>query len=87
MKYGLFIAGLIGLPTILATAPTFAATQAPQVTANASSNYAKTKYPIVFGHGMSGFIRVGTDPIGLDYWYQILPNLARNGANVWATRV
>lgn len=36
---------------------------------------------------MSGFIRVGTDPIGLDYWYQILPNLARNGANVWATRV
>lgn len=87
MKYGLFIAGLIGLPTILATAPTFAATQASQVTANASSNYAKTKYPIVFGHGMSGFIRVGTDPIGLDYWYQILPNLARNGANVWATRV
>ncbi len=23
----------------------------------------------------------------MDYWYQITPDLARNGANVWATRV
>jgi len=51
------------------------------------SNYAKTQYPIVFAHGMAGFIRVGTDQFGLDYWYQILPDLARNGGNVWATRV
>ncbi|XBD38313.1 triacylglycerol lipase [Acinetobacter sp. ANC 7454] len=64
-----------------------ASTQAKQVTAKASSTYAKTKYPIVFTHGMAGFITVGTDQFGLDYWYQILPDLARNGANVWATRV
>lgn len=36
---------------------------------------------------MAGFNRVGTDTLGLDYWYQILPDLARNGGNVWATRV
>lgn len=36
---------------------------------------------------MSGFIRIGTDQLGLDYWYQILPDLARNGSDVWATRV
>lgn len=36
---------------------------------------------------MGGWIRVGTDELGVDYWYQILPDLARNGANAWATRV
>lgn len=51
------------------------------------SSYAKTKYPLVFAHGMAGFNRVGTDLLGLDYWYQIVPDLARNGANVWTTRV
>ncbi|WP_424619402.1 esterase/lipase family protein, partial [Acinetobacter sp.] len=60
---------------------------ATQVTSSSSSSYAKTKYPVVFSHGMSGFITVGTDDFGLDYFYQILPDLARNGANVWATRV
>lgn len=52
-----------------------------------TSNYAKTKYPLVFAHGMGGWIRAGTDELGVDYWYQILPDLARNGGNVWATRV
>ncbi|ATO21023.1 lipase [Acinetobacter sp. LoGeW2-3] len=84
MKIGLFTAGLV-LASACFNAQ--AATQASQVTAKASSSYAKTKYPIVFVHGMAGFIRVGTDQFGLDYWYQILPDLARNGANVWATRV
>ena len=51
------------------------------------SSYAKTKYPIVFVHGVAGFSRVGSDPLGVDYWHQILPDLARNGANVWATRL
>lgn len=51
------------------------------------SSYAKTRYPIVFAHGMVGFIRLGTDTLGMDYWYQILPDLARHGGNVWATRV
>ena len=52
-----------------------------------TSNYAQTKYPLVFAHGMTGFNRIGTDQFGLDYWYQILPDLARNGANPWATRM
>lgn len=52
-----------------------------------SSSYAKTKYPIVLAHGMGGFSRIGTDTLGLDYWYQIAPDLARNGSNIWTTRV
>ncbi|APR69220.1 esterase/lipase family protein [Acinetobacter haemolyticus] len=51
------------------------------------SDYAKTKYPIVFVHGVAGFSRVGSDPMGVDYWHQILPNIARNGGNVWAARL
>ena len=84
MKYGVLTAGLLMAATCFTA---HASTQASQVTSKASSQYAKTKYPIVFSHGMAGFIRVGTDQFGLDYWYQILPDLARNGANVWATRV
>ena len=84
MKFGALITGLLLAGTCLSSQ---ASTQASQVTAKASSQYAKTQYPIVFAHGMAGFIRVGTDQFGLDYWYQILPDLARNGANVWATRV
>ena len=84
MKYGVLTTGLL---MAAACFTAHASTQASQVTAKANSQYAKTKYPIVFSHGMAGFIRVGTDQFGLDYWYQILPDLARNGANVWATRV
>lgn len=59
-----------------------------QVKANyVTSDYAKTKYPLVFAHGMAGFSRIGTDTFGVDYWYQIVPDLARNGGNVWTTRV
>ncbi|AWD69771.1 esterase/lipase family protein [Acinetobacter schindleri] len=84
MKYGLFIAGLIAASTI----STSHASNAEQVKSNfVISSYAKTKYPLVFAHGMGGWIRVGTDELGVDYWYQILPDLARNGANAWATRV
>lgn len=84
MKYGVLTASLLMAATCFTA---HASTQASQVTAKATSQYAKTKYPIVFSHGMAGFIQVGTDQFGLDYWYQILPDLARNGANVWATRV
>lgn len=84
MKYGFLLAGLLsaaGMNTAIAS-------QAVQAAAGqVSSNYAKTKYPLVFSHGMAGFITVGADPLGLDYWYQILPDLARNGASAWATRV
>ena len=85
MKYGLLIAGLLST-CALATTQTQAA--ASQIKSNyVASNYAKTKYPLVFAHGMGGWIRAGTDELGVDYWYQILPDLARNGANAWATRV
>ena len=85
MKYGFLTAAILGISSIsVAQAANY---QASQSTAKASTSYAKTKYPIVFTHGMAGFIRVGTDQFGLDYFYQILPDLARNGANVWATRV
>ena len=48
-----------------------------------TSTYAQTQYPIVFAHGLFGFGSV----IGIDYFYQILPDLARNGGNVWNTTV
>ncbi|OTG63915.1 lipase [Acinetobacter sp. ANC 4470] len=85
MKYGPLFASVMLAATF---STTHASTQAQQVEVKSlTSSYAKTKYPIVFNHGMGGFITVGTDQFGLDYWYQILPDLARNGGNVWATRV
>lgn len=45
--------------------------------------YAKTKYPMVYAHGLFGFGSV----VGVDYFYQILPDLARNGASAWYTTV
>lgn len=51
------------------------------------SNYAKTQYPIVFAHGMVGFNHIGFNALGMDYWYQILPDLARNGSTAFATRI
>lgn len=87
MKYGLLCAGLVSafmMPSAFADTTT----QAQKSEARyVNSNYAKTKYPIVFAHGLTGFIRLGTESFGLDYWHQILPDLARNGANAWATRV
>ena len=84
MKYGRIIASLL-LASTLSTA--YASNNAQKVTVSkVNSDYAKTKYPVVFVHGMAGFIRAG-DVLGLDYWYQILPDLARNGTNTWATRV
>lgn len=47
-----------------------------------SSDYAKTKYPIVLGHGMGGFSAVGP----LQYWNGITENLTANGAQVFVTQ-
>ncbi|WP_287907599.1 triacylglycerol lipase [Acinetobacter sp.] len=70
------------------SAMTVSASGLQTVTPNyVSSDYAKTKYPIVFNHGMFGFTRLGTSSFGLDYFYQVLPDLARNGAKVYATQV
>lgn len=50
-------------------------------------NYAETKYPIVLVHGMFGFNRLGNAAFGLDYWYQILPDLARHKATAFASQI
>ena len=52
------------------------------------SNYAKTRYPMIFVHGFGlGFNRIGIDSMGLDYWYQIPQGLARNGTTVFAAEL
>ena len=52
------------------------------------SQYAKTQYPIILVHGFSlGFNRIGTDQLGLDYWYQIPQDLSRHGARVFAAEL
>ncbi|UUS57297.1 MULTISPECIES: triacylglycerol lipase [unclassified Acinetobacter] len=71
----------------IASTQSQAAAGLQHVTANSSASYAKTKYPIVFTHGMFGFTRIGFDSFGMDYFYQILPDLARNGANTFAAQV
>lgn len=53
-----------------------------------NSDYAKTKYPIVMAHGFAlGFSRIGTEKFGLDQFYQITPDLVRNGANVFVAQM
>ncbi|XID74586.1 lipase family alpha/beta hydrolase [Alkanindiges sp. WGS2144] len=54
---------------------------------NTKATYAKTKYPIVLNHGMFGFTRLGTPEFGMDYFYRVMPDLASNGATVYATQV
>ena len=66
---------------------TQAAPNVQSVTAKATSDYAKTKYPILMVHGWLGWSRIGTDTVGLDYWYQILPDMARNGSTVFAAQL
>lgn len=83
MKFKLLFTTLL----LVLTQPVFAtsAIQNPS-TSFVISDYAKTKYPIVLAHGLFGFNKLGTEAFGLDYWYQIPQDLARNGANVWVTR-
>jgi triacylglycerol lipase len=50
-------------------------------TGTITSDYAKTKYPIVLAHGMGGF----SETSGLDYWYGIPTDLSANGAQVFVT--
>lgn len=47
------------------------------------SNYTETRYPIVLVHGMFGFDSI----IGVDYWYGIIEELSRYGADVYTTQV
>src|SRR5690554_1647521 len=47
-----------------------------------SSDYTKTKYPIVLTHGMLGFDSI----LGVDYWYGIPQALRKDGATVYIPR-
>lgn len=58
-----------------------------EVSEKANSSYAKTKYPIVMAHGWLGWSRIGNETFNIDYWYQILPDLSRNGARVFAAQL
>ncbi len=49
---------------------------------NVTSSYAKTKYPILLAHGMSGFSAVGP----LQYWNGITEDLVENGASVFVAQ-
>ena len=87
MKIKILLGCLIGFSQLSLATVTHASGLLPIKADYVSSDYAKTKYPIVLGHGMMGFTRLGTNALGLDYWYQITPDLARNGASVFATQV
>lgn len=49
---------------------------------DAKSNYAQTRYPLVFAHGAGGFSTIGS----IGSWYQIPEDLAANGATVFITK-
>lgn len=51
--------------------------------AQATSQYAATRYPIVLAHGAAGFKNIGP----VDYWYGITKDLQANGAKVYNTQV
>lgn len=48
-----------------------------------SSDYAKSRYPLVFAHGFLGFDQLGP----MNYWYGIPADLTKNGAQVYVTKV
>lgn len=87
MKLKFIKTGLLLIPALcisqLASAQDPIAKLAVKTNAKATSTYAQTQNPVVFAHGLFGFGSL----VGVDYFYQILPDLARNGANVWMTRV
>ena len=80
------IASIATLSLGIAMASTgHSAVSSPNV--SAKGTYAKTQYPILLVHGMFGFDTLGTDTFGMDYFYQVLPDLARNGATTYAAQV
>ncbi len=52
-------------------------------TAQASSTYAKTKYPIVLVHGLMGFDSIA----GVEYFYQVPESLRSQGAKVYTVQL
>jgi len=76
MKRG-FLLLITSLFTLLLSSPSYAFLNLFK------SDYTKTKYPIVFAHGMGGFESLGP----VDYWYQIPNELRKDGAQVYVTQV
>lgn len=84
MKYGLLLASILTATTTVQAQAAEIKDLAYQTTVSKpSSTYARTQYPIVLAHGLFGFGSL----VGVEYFYGIAPDLARNGANVWTTRV
>ena len=80
MKRKIFIAGILSCTLLQCAFASVLQYKADYI----SSDFAKTKYPLVFAHGWGlGFSRLGTENFSLDYWYQIAPDLARNGASIF----
>lgn len=49
-----------------------------------TSQYAQTQYPLLLVHGFGlRFAHIRNEIAGMDQFYQIPPNLARNGASVF----
>lgn len=82
LSLSVFTAGTFGITT-----QSNAAAGLLQIKETAKSDYAKTKYPIVMVHGWLGWSRIGNDSFNIDYWYQILPDMARNGSSVFAAQL
>ncbi|WP_168526202.1 triacylglycerol lipase [Acinetobacter sp. A3] len=73
---------LYGMTSTAQAAPSVLAVQE-----RVKSDYAKTKYPLLMVHGWLGWSRIGNEIFNMDYWYQILPDLARNGSTVFAAQL
>lgn len=86
MKHGLLFCCVLSLSAIVQ--PTVASSLISVERPYSNPKYAKTKYPLVLVHGFAiGFNRIGTKTFGLDYFYQILPDLTRNGATAYAVQL
>ena len=79
--------GIITALSFCSIAEAQAAAGLLQIKETAKSDYAKTQYPIVMTHGWLGWSRIGNDSFNIDYWYQILPDMARNGSTVFAAQI
>ncbi len=80
-KAGKALRRLAGTAAALAVAAVLAL---PAPALAASGDYAKTRYPIVLVHGLTGAARMGGV---LDYWYGIPEVLRANGAQVYVATV
>lgn len=78
----LMTAASIGFSSTVQAAPAVL-----QIKETAKSDYSRTKYPIIMTHGWLGWSRIGNESFNIDYWYQILPDMARNGATVFAAQL